>query len=314
MTLAPRLQLDFETAWRTYLTDPLPDVHLGNPDEIEFVTDLLAIADRYDAMLLDGFGVLNCGDAAVPGMPAVWTALREQGVELLILSNGATGQTADAVEKYRHLGFPVSNDDVLTSRDATREALRQHAVSKPDWRWGVSPMGGRLLDDLDGQFVPLDACVEMDSLDGFLLITTLHWTEGLSATLEQALRRSPRPVWVANPDVTAPFTSHFSLEPGYLARNLAKIPGVDVQWYGKPHTNVYELAFERLAALLGTFEKSRILMVGDSPHTDVLGARISGIDSCMTVDFGLLRGQDLNARLAQAGVWPDFVLSSVAAG
>lgn len=304
----PRLQLDFDSAWASYLGDPV-DGPLGSAEGVVLIGDLLAVADRFDALLLDGFGVLNCGDSAVPGMPAMWRALQARGVTLLVLSNGATGQTADAVKKYRDLDFPVDALDILTSRDATRVGLAAHHGAHPDWLWGVSPMGGRNLDDLPGQFVELDDGAAWDRVDGFLLVTTLHWTADQTASLETALRRRARPVWVANPDVTAPFIDHCSLEPGHVARGVAHLPGVDVSWFGKPHGNVYDLALDRLRERLPDLQQERVLMVGDSPHTDILGARRYGLSSCLTVDFGLLRGQPLRDRLAQCGIWPDYVMS-----
>ncbi|MEM6985164.1 MAG: HAD hydrolase-like protein [Pseudomonadota bacterium] len=282
----------------------------GYEDGVAQVPDLLSLSDRFDAMLLDGFGVLNCGGDAVPGMQDTWAELRRRGVQLLILSNGSTGQISDAVGKYRAFGYPVDEDDVLTSRDATRVALRHHAREHPNWRWGVSPMGGRSLDDLDGQFVELDPDSSWEDVDGILLMTTVSWTHALTEALYTKVVDRPRPIWVANPDVTAPFPTHFSLEPGYLARRLAQLADIEVHWFGKPHVEVYDLAFERLYATNPKLSKDRILMVGDSPHTDVLGARRAGIASCMTVDFGLLRGQDLRARTREAGIWPDFVCVS----
>jgi len=305
----PRLQLDFETSWSTYLGD---DVNrpLGRAEDVAVIDSLLAVADRYDAMLLDGFGVLNCGEAAISGMPEMWRALQARGVTLLILSNGATGQTADAVQKYRALDFPVSADDILTSRDATRVGLESFSAQHPDWCWGVSPMGGRKLDDLPGRFQSLERDADWDDVDGFLLVTTLHWTARHTELLEAALRRRARPVWVANPDVTAPFPHHFSLEPGHVARGVASLPGVDVSWFGKPHANVYDLALSRLRARLPDLKRERVLMVGDSPHTDILGARNYGLHSCLTLDFGLLRGQPLGQRLAECGIWPQYLMTS----
>ncbi|MEM7378688.1 MAG: HAD hydrolase-like protein [Pseudomonadota bacterium] len=273
------------------------------------VSGLLELSERYDAMLLDGFGVLNCGDMAIPGMLDVFGELRRRGVRLLILSNGSTGQTRDAVDKYRALGYPVDASDVLTSRDAAREGLSRHHQACPDWHWAVSPMGGRALDDLPGRFSEIRTGACTGEVDGFLLVTAVAWTRSHTDALKAALSERVRPIWVANPDVTAPFPSHFSLEPGHIARALGRSFGAPVTWFGKPHRAVYDLAIARLRREQPALALDRILMVGDSPHTDVLGARRAGIDSCMTVDFGLLRGENLRSRLAEAGVWPDYILT-----
>ncbi|MEM9601951.1 MAG: HAD family hydrolase [Pseudomonadota bacterium] len=310
MTAEPRLRLRFAEAWSAYLADPLDVADPGSASDVSHVTSLLELAEHYDAMLLDGFGVLNCGDMAVPGMVEVFAELQRRGVRLLILSNGSTGQTRDAVAKYSAFGYPVDADDVITSRDAARGGLARHHDAYPDWHWAVSPMGGRALDDLPGRFSEIrsDGCDP--TTDGFLLVTAVAWTDAHTDAMRAALTERVRPIWVANPDVTAPFPSHFSLEPGYVARSLGRAFGAPVRWFGKPHRAVYELAIARLKRDQPSLARERILMVGDSPHTDVLGARRAGIDSCMTVDFGLLRGENLRERLTEAGVWPTYVLSS----
>jgi ribonucleotide monophosphatase NagD (HAD superfamily) len=49
-----------------------------------------------------------------------------------------------------------------------------------------------------------------------------------------------------------------------------------------------------------------MLMVGDSPHTDILGARGVGM-RCLLIEGGFLRQRDSAECFVQAGLWPDFV-------
>ena len=51
--------------------------------------------------------------------------------------------------------------------------------------------------------------------------------------------------------------------------------GGDVLYHGKPHRPIYDMAW----SLLGKPDKSRIIAVGDSLHTDIQGANGFGIAS-----------------------------------
>ena len=67
---ANRLQLDFAQAMDAYLryAPRLPQVQ---PDAVpaatDYVDNLLAIADQFDLIVFDAFGVLNSGQSAIPG-------------------------------------------------------------------------------------------------------------------------------------------------------------------------------------------------------------------------------------------------------
>ena len=61
---------------------------------------------------------------------------------------------------------------------------------------------------------------------------------------------------------------------GALAEAYVAMGGA-VREYGKPHANAYALCFERLH----TFEKRRVLAIGDGLFTDIAGAQAAGIDA-----------------------------------
>lgn len=310
MADAPRQRTDFDTAWRDYLADPLSnELDLGSRSDVHQIPDLLALREQIDVFLLDGFGVLNTGFDAVPGMAAQIAQLQSEGMLCLVLSNGATQPVGPMVEKYLDLGYRFSPQDLLTSRDALRVGLQEHALSKEDFVWGVTPTAASEHPDLPAQLRPLMFEEDFEQVDGFLLLSTVRWSARHDWLLQKQLELNPRPVWVANPDVCAPFPGFVSREPGQLARSLARSIDLDVRYFGKPHHNVYDVAFARIEQLLPGFDKARVAMVGDSPHTDILGARASGIKSVLMQDYGLLADQSLWPRLQQAGIWPDYLIA-----
>ena len=310
MAEAPRQHTNFDTAWSDYLADPLPaGTFLGDRASVQRIPDLLSLGDHADVLLLDGFGVLNTGFDAVPGMAAQIAQLQAQGVHCLVLSNGATQPVGPMVQKYLDLGFVFSADNVLTSRDALRVGLQEHLVQSPDFVWGVTPTSASAHPDLPANLRQLHDAADFASVDGFLLLSTLRWSAQHDWMLRKHLQQHQRPVWVGNPDVCAPFPDFVSREPGQVARRLSRGIDAKIEYFGKPHSNIYEVAFARAAQLVPQLDKSRVIMVGDSPHTDILGARQAGIKSVLMQDHGLLAGQDLWYRLAQAGIWPDYLIT-----
>ena len=127
-----------------------------------------------------------------------------------------------------------------------------------------------------------------EAAEGILMIGSATWSEARQDRLEAALGQRPRPVLVGNPDIVAPRATGFSVEPGYYAHRLADRTGVEPEFFGKPFANVFDLAFSRVDGI----DRSRIVMVGDSLHTDVLGAQVAGIASALVTGHGFLAGRD----------------------
>ncbi|MEP5623810.1 MAG: HAD hydrolase-like protein, partial [Hyphomicrobiales bacterium] len=116
----------------------------------------------------------------------------------------------------------------------------------------------------------------------------------------------PRPVWVANPDIVAPRDNGFSSEPGQFAHRLADKTGVSLLFFGKPFANIYDLVFARLGS---DVDRSRVVMVGDSLHTDILGAQTAGISSALISGFGFFAGHPVDQAIGKSGIHPDFILN-----
>ena len=105
--------------------------------------------------------------------------------------------------------------------------------------------------------------------------------------LFNSLKENPRPLFVANPDLVAPHEEKFSIEPAYYVSHLVK-NGIHLPfWLGKPFPTIFELAMNRINELSGRFiPLSKIGMVGDTLHTDILGANSFGLKSIL-MGFGL---------------------------
>ncbi len=261
------------------------------------------IAHEFDVFLLDAFGVLNIGDTAIPDTPDRVRSLKAAGKRVLVVSNAAGFPHATLMEKYSRLGYDFAPQDVITSRATLLSELN----GQSELHWGLMATPSAGLRDLEGLKLSYleDDPKPYENADGFLMIGSAVWTDTRQAMLEAALRERPRPVLVGNPDIVAPREHGFSKEPGLYAHRLADRTGVAPKFFGKPFANIYDFAFNRL----GRVDKSRVLMVGDSLHTDILGARNAGIASALISGFGFFAGHDVEAAIMKAGIVPNFVVS-----
>lgn len=283
--------------------DRLPSARFA-PDS-RVLDDLSSVTDDYDVFLFDAFGVLNIGETAISGAVARVAALRGAGRRVMVVSNASSVPKPLLWQKYRKLGFDFSGDEIVSSRDTLLAAL--HA--QPVCRWGVMAPPDADLSDLPGDVVRLlDADDAYDSADGFILLAAAGWTDDRQARLVEAMRREPRPVLVANPDLVAPREHGFSIEPGTYARRLETATGAQLAYFGKPFGDIFGVALQRLG---GECDPRRVLMVGDTLHTDILGGRAAGFNTALILDHGVSRDLDLDRAIARTGIRPDIVARTV---
>ena len=271
----------------------------------EPAANLLALAERYDAFILDGYGVINLGPEPIPGIGDTVRALRAAGREVMVLTNGAGRPSRHTARRYAGWGIDVPERLVVSSRDALEVSL---AARSRAGLWGVMA-----LPDSELETLPVEtALLEDDEAPyrlaaGFIFIRSEGWSTARHLLLAEALRESPRPVLVANPDISAPYPDQrYSAEPGYWALRIEVETGVRCEPYGKPFGPAFELALSRLGG--AGVRRERVAMVGDGLYTDIVGGLAAGLRTVLVTDHGLLKGFDWEARAARAGIFPDHVI------
>ncbi len=269
----------------------------------QHAASLAAIADRFDVFLLDAFGVLNIGETAIPGVIDRIDDLTRAGKRVIVVSNAAGFPHARLMEKYARLGYSLAAEDVITSRATLMAALQ----AEPKRHWGLMATPSAGLGELAGFDVTYleDDPAPYRAAEGILMIGSAAWTETRQALLAEALAERARPIWVGNPDIVAPREVGFSIEPGHYAHRLADMTGIRPSFFGKPFGGIFELAFQRLGT---DIPRERIVMVGDSLHTDILGAQAAGIASALIADYGFFAGHDAPDAIDRTGISPDFIL------
>ena len=295
--------LDPETILHCFGRARLPTP--GRRGRGERAPGLAALADRFDTFILDAYGVINVGAEPVPGIVDAVEALRGAGRTVMVLTNGAGRPVRWSARRYAGWGVNIPEHLVVSSRDSLEAALAVRprpglwgVMARPDSELETLPVETALLGDDDGLY---------READGFILIRSEEWTVERHRRLVEELRRSPRPVLVPNPDVSAPSPDgSFSAEPGYWAIRIEAEAGVACERFGKPFAPAFDLALARLGA--ADLRRDRVAMVGDGLYTDILGGLAAGLGTVLVTDHGLVRGLDWRAWADRIGISPDYVI------
>ncbi len=280
----------------------------------QLIDGLHAVAPRYDAFLLDQFGVLHDGTQVYPGVLPCLEALKEAGKRVIILSNSGTLQRPNRARLAR-LGVPESlYEDFVTSGEVTRAYLDS---APAELRAGESgggalrclPLGAlrggtserAILDGLN-----IEEAASVEEAD-FAMVASFGQDppprDAFDDVLAAAKRRGLTLV-CANPDVKGVSPNGLIHAPGALAADY-EAAGGQVIYIGKPHPLIYRHVLRDLAPI----PPSRVLAVGDSLSHDVAGAQGVGVASVLVIEGihheelgdpapGTQSGEGFDSRLA----------------
>lgn len=241
---------------------------------MQCLESIQSVADHYDVIVFDQFGVLHDGTAPYPHALAAVAGLEGAACSLAVLSN--SGKSADLNHRrITDMGFaPDAFDAVMTSGEALRIDMAQGALRAINSIYAIEAAKG------DAQTWAGDLTVDFTSdpaaADAILLMGLADGENHIAErAVLKAARKADKLLICSNPDRAAPRAYGRLVEsPGALAHEYADAGG-RVLFYGKPHLPI----FEALHAQLHHPEPHRILMVGDSPEHDIAGTRTAGWDS-----------------------------------
>lgn len=265
------------------------------------ISALTDISDHATAFVFDAFGVLNVGETPIDGADRRVEQLRALGCQIRILTNAASYDLSGAVAKFRKLGISIHPDEIITSRAAALAGLTPG-------RWGAIAAAEDGMKDIDVDLVRLgDDPDAYGAVDGFVFLSSSGWTEARQNILEASLLARDRPVLIANADLVAPRDDGFSLEPGHFGHLLVDRGMRQVRFFGKPFGEVYDLVEHSLPDT----PRDRIVMCGDTLHTDILGAAARGWRTVLVTRDGLFAGHDTAPFCTRSGLHPDWRLARI---
>ena len=221
---------------------------------------------RYRAILCDVWGVIHDGVHLYPNATERLRQWRGEGRRVILVTNAP--RTAEAVEQQlERIGLPSDCwDGIATSGEAGIAGLLE--VGAPVGFIGT-PGDRAVLESRDVTIAVDDftdvACTGIDGVR--------RHAGDYRAELEACLARRVT-LHCLNPDRIVIRGGVEEACAGAIA-DLYETMGGRVEWYGKPHSHIYEHALH----IAGDPPRDAVLAVGDSLRTDVLGAARMGFDT-----------------------------------
>lgn len=278
----------------------------------QLIPHFSAIAQDYDAILSDVWGVVHNGVEAFPAACDALMRTRARGAVVVLITN-APRQSDVVAHQLDRLHVPrEAYDAIVSSGDVTRNELRRHAGRSMHH---IGPERDRsIYSGLNLRFAPLAEAdfVICSGLDDDDVETPDDYRGRLETMLERKLL-----MVCGNPDMVVERGDRLVYCAGAIAELYATMGG-QVLWAGKPYRPIYDLALEQAKAAAGrVIDRRRVLAIGDSIRTDLKGAHMAGVDF-LFVTAGIhaeeLGGRDspdaqaLNATFAAAGEMPKAVM------
>jgi HAD superfamily hydrolase (TIGR01459 family) len=275
------------------------------------------LAERYDVVLSDVWGVVHNGVAATPAACEALTRFRADGGTVVLITNAPRPGEVVVRTTLDRLGVPrTAYDGIVSSGDVTRALIAERAGAR---LFHIGPPRDLpMFKDLDAPVAPLenaDYAVCSGLVDD--TVETPQDYQGLIARL----RARGLTMICANPDIVVERGDQLVYCAGAIA-DLYADAGGEVIYAGKPYRPIYEQAM----ALAQTARRrppdhARVVAIGDSVRTDLKGAAAFGID-CVFVTAGIhaeeLGGRDnpqasaLSDIFATAGLVPKAVMRRLA--
>lgn len=278
---------------------------------LQFPESLSEIADQYDAIFCDVWGVIHNGRSAFHPACDALAKFRQSGKQVILVTN-APVRAADVERLFPPLG--VRRDcynAVASSGDGARLVITDRAPG-PAFLLGTNDKwesDDALFENTGLEFSEPDQAKFVVAM-GLRDQENEHpedYRDELKALVDRNLQ-----MLCANPDIQVRVGNDLQWCAGALARIYEDLGG-DVLYPGKPHPPVYDLARRHLERITGEpSEGKRILAIGDGPGTDILGAMNQNLDS-LYVGTGLNLSEtnfreDTIALMARYGVSATYAM------
>jgi HAD superfamily hydrolase (TIGR01459 family) len=237
------------------------------------------LANRYEAFLIDQWGVLHNGQTPYPGVVQCLKRLVWAGKQVIIISN--SGKRSEPNEaRMKTLGFPrnsythlVTSGEIAWQMLATGKGLIGEFNKTPCLHL-TSDQSEAFTQGLNFPFV--------DSIEqaGWILLGGIDDARPPSfyqTMIEEGVARK-LPLVCTNPDLTRITPTGLKPSVGAIAQAY-QAQGGHVYFIGKPYPEIYK----HCRSLVSDLPASRILGIGDSIHHDIVGGQSVGINTLLVL-------------------------------
>lgn len=249
-------------------------------------------------LIIDMDGVLWRGEQPIARLPEFFATLRERGIRFVLATNNASKTGQQYVQRLLRFGAVVTEDEILTSPQATAAWMVAHAPNARILTIGEQGLDAELTRAGLVVVGPNDAQHATHVIVG--IDRELTYTKLVNACL--AIRAGATFIGT-NPDVTFPSERGIVPGNGAILAALEVSTGVTPTIIGKPQPEMMRQALHRMG---GTPANTAVL--GDRLDTDILAGRNAGLPAIM-----VLSGVSTRAEAERGPIRPDLIFDDIGA-
>lgn len=245
--------------------------------------------------LLDMDGTIYLDDDLFDGTLDFLAHVKSVGGRYLFVTNNSSKSVSAYVEKLRKIGIDATEDDFLTSTDATILYIKDKYPGRKFYSFGTESFTRQLRES------GIDVACDIE--DGIFGIVMGNDNELTFKKLEDACKLLLSDiVYIAtNPDWVCPTAFGYVPDCGSVAEMLFRATGKRPRFIGKPEPEMLLLAMEKYG-----YKKDEAVMVGDRLYTDIASGYNAGIDTVF-----VLSGEGTIDDLKGAKTPPTYVLKNI---
>jgi HAD superfamily hydrolase (TIGR01450 family) len=274
--------------------------------------DFSAIIDEYDVFFFDSYGVIRNHNGVIHGIDKTIKYLQDRDKIIRILTNDASRDAKSLLATYLRLGIKsLTEEQIISSGMMARSYLSTKVKNGLIVYLGTERSATYIIQAGLTPFhiskVTPDMYDEISALV-FLDDEGYDWNVDLNKTYN-LLRYRNIPAIVANTDKVYPKSDkELNLATGAVARIIETISGRTFIKFGKPDTQMFIYALESVPNY-HTISKSRMLMIGDTLHTDILGGNKFGIATALVLS-GNTSEKEADLMIRSSSILPDYICRS----
>ena len=245
--------------------------------------------------LLDMDGTLYLDDFLFDGTLDFLSKVKRKGGKYLFVTNNSSKSTDAYVKKLAKLGIDATDDDFLTSTDATILYLKDKYPGRKFYCIGTKCFE----EQLTAAGVNVTT-LRTDDIDGIILGNDNELT---FKKLEDAciLLKNDIEYIATNPDWVCPTYFGYVPDCGSIAEMLWRATGKRPHFIGKPRPEMLTLAMAKFG-----YSREETLMVGDRVYTDIAAGFNAGVDTVF-----VLSGEGTVKDATETDTPPTYILNNV---
>lgn len=218
--------------------------------------------------LLDMDGTIYLDNDLFDGTIDFLNEVKVKGGRYLFVTNNSSKSTDAYVKKLKNIGIEATEDDFLTSTDATILYLQKKLPGRKLYCLGTESFYQQLLSAGINVTKTVD-----DDVEGIVMGNDNELT---FKKLEDACILLLRDIeYIAtNPDWVCPTSFGYVPDCGSVAEMLWRATGKKPHFIGKPRPEMLTLAMERFG-----YSKDETVMIGDRVYTDIASGYNAGVDT-----------------------------------